>query len=579
MHNPRESSHECWIDDRHILGAASKTIKLVGISCLFGKVEETQILCNYGTISEIHSSGVMVFHFSRHPAYPYSRKNPPSPNSLRLIPDQALLPFAYRLTIHPLARYPGPRLWALSRIPYVLSMRAGTLAHDIQAFHARYGPVVRLAPTELSFTDAAAAKDIYAGAHPFPKNPIWFSPPSSGRAASLLNAGPEDHARMRRAWGYGFSERALREQEPLIRDVVDQLVERLRQRAECGQEADMTTLFNYTVFDIVGSLAFGESFDCLANDAYHAWVGLIVFHFKTAVLMTACSYFPWLYRGLRLLVPASARAKQAEHFGRAQAKVRKRLAAKVDRPDLLAHLARSRKGLTEAEIEATAAQIIVAGSDTLTTTLTGTLSYLLRFPETMKRVQGEIRQAFEREEDIVLVRLEKLPYLGAVIDEGLRIVSPVPLGMSRVVPEGGGMVCGEVIAGGVSASLIFVRLFCITCKSLTCIRRHKSHIHHGRLVHQLQTLLGHWNSILSVGFQRPSLIHSLNISMTISRHHSHFLLVYATASGRIWHILRCDLSCREYYSGSTSSSERSTIVHQGGRSRRRLRSGKSDHCG
>jgi len=44
----------------------------------------------------------------------------------------------------------------------------------------------------------------------------------------------------------------------------------------------------------------------------------------------------------------------------------------------------------------------------------------------------------------------KLPYLSAVIEEGLRMAPPVPSGLPRVVPADGGMVCGEWLPGGVS---------------------------------------------------------------------------------------------------------------------------------
>lgn len=43
----------------------------------------------------------------------------------------------------------------------------------------------------------------------------------------------------------------------------------------------------------------------------------------------------------------------------------------------------------------------------------------------------------------------KLPYLTAVIDEGLRIFPSAPIGFVRTVPEDGDTVDGEFIPGGV----------------------------------------------------------------------------------------------------------------------------------
>ena len=60
-----------------------------------------------------------------------------------------------------------------------------------------------------------------------------------GKVHSIINANDKDHARFRKALSHGFSERALREQEGLIKSYVDLLVEKLRGVAKAGGEADM----------------------------------------------------------------------------------------------------------------------------------------------------------------------------------------------------------------------------------------------------------------------------------------------------------------------------------------------------
>lgn len=52
----------------------------------------------------------------------------------------------YNLLLHPLRRFPGPRLWAAFRLPYVRSLGRGDLVQRTHAFHEQYGPVVRLVP-------------------------------------------------------------------------------------------------------------------------------------------------------------------------------------------------------------------------------------------------------------------------------------------------------------------------------------------------------------------------------------------------------------------------------------------------
>lgn len=56
-----------------------------------------------------------------------------------------------RLFRHPLKGYPGPRLWASSRIPYNYNKWKGRLPQRISEMHERHGnPVIRIAPDELS---------------------------------------------------------------------------------------------------------------------------------------------------------------------------------------------------------------------------------------------------------------------------------------------------------------------------------------------------------------------------------------------------------------------------------------------
>lgn len=142
-------------------------------------------------------------------------------------------------------------------------------------------------------------------------------------------------------------------------------------------------------------------------------------------------------------------AETTRSFNNAKEKVQRRLQLQIDRPDFPSHLSRSKQDLSETEIESTAAIIIIAGSNS---TLAGTTNYLTKYPDTLKSLTNEIRRTFEDESDMTLESLAKLPYLSAVIEEGLRICAPVPLGMPRVVPEGGDTVCGEWLPAGVSGS-------------------------------------------------------------------------------------------------------------------------------
>jgi cytochrome P450 len=63
---------------------------------------------------------------------------------------------------------------------------------------------------------------------------------------------------MRRNLSHGFSASALSAQEGLVQGFINQLVQRLGESPNDSKE--MVTWLNMLTFDIIGQLAFGESF-------------------------------------------------------------------------------------------------------------------------------------------------------------------------------------------------------------------------------------------------------------------------------------------------------------------------------
>ena len=149
--------------------------------------------------------------------------------------------------------------------------------------HARYGPVVRVAPDELTFTDPAAWKDVYAhrstkGGHGTMSQPAKdrvFYTASENVPDNIINASNEKHALWRRTMAPSFSEAKMREQEPLIDKYIRLLIQRLTEEAARGEAANLTSWYTWTTFDIIGDLSMGQGFGCLDSSDYHPWVSLI----------------------------------------------------------------------------------------------------------------------------------------------------------------------------------------------------------------------------------------------------------------------------------------------------------------
>jgi len=67
---------------------------------------------------------------------------------------------AYYRLFHPLARYPGPFWASLTNLWSLRLSVEGLWPHRMDALHARYGPIVRIAPNEVAIDDPRAIKEI-----------------------------------------------------------------------------------------------------------------------------------------------------------------------------------------------------------------------------------------------------------------------------------------------------------------------------------------------------------------------------------------------------------------------------------
>ncbi len=77
----------------------------------------------------------------------------------------------------------------------------GNLPYKIHELHQKCGPVVRLAPKEVSFINTDAWNDIYQrfgnGRRQLQKDPLQFMPNTTGVAGLLFETDDAAHSRLR----------------------------------------------------------------------------------------------------------------------------------------------------------------------------------------------------------------------------------------------------------------------------------------------------------------------------------------------------------------------------------------------
>ncbi|KAF7192204.1 Cytochrome P450 monooxygenase [Pseudocercospora fuligena] len=253
--------------------------------------------------------------------------------------------------------------------------------------------------------------------------------------------------------------KALKEQEPILKDWAQKLVEKCSESANAHQPVDMVRYWNFTTFDIIADLTFGEGLGMLTSGEYHAWVTTIFANLKFAARLAAIkTLHPILRTFVRDFVEHTevAERRRQAHFNFSVQRLDQHLTRKVERPDFWTRIL-SRDDTQDAfsmdEQYETASLFMVAGTETSASALSGTTYYLLRNPRCLDKLATELRTTFRSFEDLSLTQLARCQYLQACIQEGLRVYPPLPIMPPRRTPPGGCVIDGWWVAGNTKVDI------------------------------------------------------------------------------------------------------------------------------
>lgn len=102
-----------------------------------------------------------------------------------------------------------------------------------------------------------------------------------GRRCIGSERDPHKHGEMRRMLSPAFSQRSLLEQESIIARVIDQFVRIIGEKAPPGSNGiNMTKWYEMSSFDILGEMAFGESFHSLETGKFSFFMPPILQQFR-----------------------------------------------------------------------------------------------------------------------------------------------------------------------------------------------------------------------------------------------------------------------------------------------------------
>lgn len=214
--------------------------------------------------------------------------------------------------------------------------------------------------------------------------------------------------------------------------------------------------------DAAGRFSFGESVGCLAaEDDVGGSIQLIRDRFAH---WSSWSSFPRLERLVHrnpifkpiqrapssIVAAATAKLKARTNGGGSQ---EEKEAADVAAPDLLQRFLDASKDFPQAlegpGIVGMLMSTISGAGDTTASTVTAVLYQLLKNPDTMENLRTELAHA-DLPEIPAFHEVNRLPYLHAVIREGMRIFNPGSWPMERLVPAGGVTIAGMYFPEGTS---------------------------------------------------------------------------------------------------------------------------------
>ncbi|RAH87352.1 cytochrome P450 [Aspergillus japonicus CBS 114.51] len=346
----------------------------------------------------------------------------------------------YRITLHPLAKFPGPKLAAFTQwyetYFEVFKSPGGQFLFHYRKLHEQYGPIVRISPNEIHIQDSSFFEDLYSQSLPWDKLEQWQH--RFGNDTGLFPT-PKHHVHHGRrvALNSFFSKRTITEATPMMQEQLDKLCGRLRREYQgTGKVLRFDWMWGCIASDIIVQYCFNRGYRFIeAPDFRSQFIQAMV---DLLDVVHVVAHFPWVSTLMNALPEKVVEVfqpgmKSVNHYNhemssqiaeilaiKAQGKTRE-----ADRNTVFAALLDSDlppedKSLRRLHHEAFT--VIGAGFDTTRFAMTVASYHILSTPSIYHRLREELKAAIPDPTNMPsLQELERLPYLTGCIQEGIRL--------------------------------------------------------------------------------------------------------------------------------------------------------------
>ncbi|KAI4157454.1 MAG: hypothetical protein LQ342_008264 [Letrouitia transgressa] len=352
----------------------------------------------------------------------------------------------YRVYFSSLARIPGPRLAALTTWyqGYYDVFCRGQYVWRIKEMHTRYGPIVRINPHEIHINDPEFIDEIFAGPSKPRDKYRWISR-MLGTPRGLAGTLPHDVHRIRRAAvNPYFSKASVRRLEPVIQGSLSRLLNRMSAASTSGEIMRLPIVFKALTCDIIQEYAFGTQEKHMNREDYNLpFFEAVAAFIEGSHLLLHCAWVGPLTKALPIklthkLLPAMAGLYEMQQGWIRQIEdIRSEPVKEMDEKTTIFH-GLLRSDLPDEEkstgrLTEEAQLIVFAGTDTTATTLAACTYHLLANPEILRKLKAELETALPNADDLpTSAQVEALPWLNAIIQEGLRLHPGSAIRLQRV---------------------------------------------------------------------------------------------------------------------------------------------------
>lgn len=349
-----------------------------------------------------------------------------------------------------LRQIPGPFLASISNLDRLWSCYEGQQMNYHLKLHEKYGPLVRIGPKHVSFSDGGLIPLVYSISTRFWKSEFYDMFHLEGTSTTFSERDEMQHRAKKRPVAAAYSMSTMKELEPMNDECSDILIAKLEGLA--GKDIDLGQWLHWYAFDLITTIAFSNrlGFMELETDVqgvikalsdrlkYVSTIGQAPYLHKYLLGNRLVSWVASVLRGTDSLP-----TKYLISFIMQQVQCRVGKDSKIEVDDLLGRFKRFKDGeqvMDDTELMSHAAANVLAGSDTTAATLRALFYNLCRNPEAHDKLLAEIDAAVRNgqlSDPVTFEEAQQLKYFQAVLKESLRIHPAIGLLLERVVPAGG----------------------------------------------------------------------------------------------------------------------------------------------